>query len=356
LSFHSLKQNHTKPQTQHDSLQSIGLGYALIKDKEIKEMMESKISFNGERYQTKLCWNEELASILPTNYDMAYSQLISNLNRLRQTPERLKTYHTTIVEQEQHGRIERVPPLEDKYSPGRKVHYLPHHAVVRDEKEFTKVRVVYNASARRGKSPSLNQCLEKGPKLYNDLAGIQMRARLKPILIACDIEKAFHQILLDPEDRNCVRFLWAENPFEEKATIIEYRFTVVTFGVICSPAHLALTIDIHLRKFPGEFAKEIAKNAYVDNILAGVDKPEKVQCAYNELKHIFKQAGMNIREFVSNCVDQINKLPPEDRIDKENVKLLGIKWNVVRDEFKFSLPKWQVGRKITPYHPQECSE
>ncbi len=38
------------------------------------------------------------------------------------------------------------------------VHYLPHHAVVKRDKETTKVRVLYDASARCG-GPSLNEAV-----------------------------------------------------------------------------------------------------------------------------------------------------------------------------------------------------
>ena len=46
---------------------------------------------------------------------------------------------------------------------GEHVHYLPHHAVIRNDKETTKMRVVYDASAR-SMGPSSNDCLYVGPK------------------------------------------------------------------------------------------------------------------------------------------------------------------------------------------------
>ena len=42
--------------------------------------------------------------------------------------------------------------------------YLPHRAVVRENKSTTKVLIVYNASAKN-KGPILKECLYKGPCL-----------------------------------------------------------------------------------------------------------------------------------------------------------------------------------------------
>ena len=44
------------------------------------------------------------------------------------------------------------------------LHYLPHHKVIRKDKETTNVRVVYDTSARVDVQPSLNDCLLIGPK------------------------------------------------------------------------------------------------------------------------------------------------------------------------------------------------
>ena len=47
-----------------------------------------------------------------------------------------------------------------------KVHYNPHHEVIRVDRETTKLRVAYYASAREERTtPSLNDCLYAVPLL-----------------------------------------------------------------------------------------------------------------------------------------------------------------------------------------------
>lgn len=47
--------------------------------------------------------------------------------------------------------------------------YLPHHAVIREDKTTTKVRVVYDASCKGFNGVSLNDTLLIGPKLKPEL-------------------------------------------------------------------------------------------------------------------------------------------------------------------------------------------
>ena len=44
------------------------------------------------------------------------------------------------------------------------MHCLPHHGVIQSDRETTKLRVVFDGSAKSNKSTaSINECLEKGP-------------------------------------------------------------------------------------------------------------------------------------------------------------------------------------------------
>ena len=74
---------------------------------------------------------------------------------------------------------------------GEHVHYLPHHAVIRHDKETTKMRVFYDASAR-SMGPSLNDCLYVGPKFnQHNEHSIEINFRLHRCAFVADIEKAF---------------------------------------------------------------------------------------------------------------------------------------------------------------------
>ena len=52
-----------------------------------------------------------------------------------------------------------------------KVHYLPHHPIIRKDKQTTKMRIVYDASARCN-GPSLNDCLHAGPAFGQNVLDI----------------------------------------------------------------------------------------------------------------------------------------------------------------------------------------
>ncbi|XP_057381789.1 uncharacterized protein LOC130704356 [Daphnia carinata] len=85
-------------------------------------------------------------------------------------------------------------------------HYLPHRPVVKRKISSTKVRILFDASARDYNHPSLNDCLEQGPNLNPELLAVMLRFRMKKIAFIGDIEKAFLQIEIAEGDRDAVRF------------------------------------------------------------------------------------------------------------------------------------------------------
>ena len=192
------------------------------------ETVLDDIKFTGYRYSVGLPWKLDHKP-LPSNYNVSYLRLKSQVKKLRQTPVILEKYNDIISQQVEEGIIEQVAELE----PEGKVHYLPHRAVVRENAETTKIRIVYDAS-RKDRKPgvSLNDCLHVGPSFTPMILDVLLRFRANPVALVGDIEKAFLNIEIHPEDRDCLRFLWVKDVNDANSEVIVYRFNRVVFCTV----------------------------------------------------------------------------------------------------------------------------
>ena len=116
----------------------------------------------------------------------------------------------------ENGYAERVPEMPEadhtSHDQGRKkqnVWYIPHHGVYHPKKP-NKIRVVFDCAAEY-QNESLNKHLLQGPDLTNNLSGVLCRFRQEPIAFTCDIEAMFHQVKVNEEYRDLLRFLWWED-------------------------------------------------------------------------------------------------------------------------------------------------
>ena len=87
-------------------------------------------------------------ALLSDNFTLSKQRLMPLLKRLKTQPQVLAEYNEILEEQEQLGIIETVPVTEIAAEVGE-VHYLPHRAVTRKDKQTTRLRIVYDASARK---------------------------------------------------------------------------------------------------------------------------------------------------------------------------------------------------------------
>ena len=91
--------------------------------------------------------------------------------------------------------------MEPEIPTGEATHYIPHQPVIRDQAKSTKMRIVYDCSAKANSQvPSLNDCLEVGPPLQPMIFDILLRNRLSLLCITGNIQKAFLQTKGDPKD------------------------------------------------------------------------------------------------------------------------------------------------------------
>ena len=133
-----------------------------------KESFVDEIQFTGSRYSVKLPWKAGHGPI-PQNYSTCVSRLKNQLRRLKDDPDVLKEYEKIINEQIQEGIVSKVTGMED----AQKISYLAHSAVIRQEAETTKGRIVYDASCKdKVTKTSLNDCLHVGPPLTPHIVNI----------------------------------------------------------------------------------------------------------------------------------------------------------------------------------------
>ena len=243
------------------------------------------------------------------------------------------------------GVIERAPTRPTE----KIVHYIPHQAVIREEAESTKLRIIYDCSAKQNAQvPSLNDCLEVGPALQPRIFDIMVRNRMKRHLIVGDVKKAFLQIRVKEEDRDAQRILWYNNL--EDRNIVEYRLTTVIFGAGPSPYILGATLQKHVSQYKDthpETAMALLQDTYVDDIQYGGDSEEDLRKFKKEATHIMEEGGFLLHKWHSDIPllesevqdEQVREktLQEDKQLVKENEKprpiskIFGIQWDKERD-------------------------
>lgn len=232
-----------------------------------------------------------------------------------------------------------IQPLSGSY-------YIPHHCVLKDSSTTTKLRVVFDASAKDATSQSLNDNMFNGPRLQLDLLDHLIRFRTFKIAFTADIAKMYRQILIHPEDRKYQLILWRSDPSQEIRT---YCMNTVTFGTKSAP-YLAIKTLIRVAedevlRFP-KGSQCITEGFYVDDCIYGADSVYEAIEIQSQVTSVLSSAGFHLRKWSSNSSEVLASVPESDREnktildfdDKTSVKTLGVQWAPNEDKFcyKFS--------------------
>ena len=164
--------------------------------------VEKSRRYVGSRYEIAIPWKEETPSI-PDNKEDAEKRLYSLEKSLLKKPEVAQRYKDAMNANIDKGYVRKLKPEEAHDGPSW---YLPHFPVVREDRETTKVRIVFD-SAASCKGTSLNNTMLTGPKLQRDVLEVLLRFRQKPVALVADIKEMFSQVVLAENDRRYHRFL-----------------------------------------------------------------------------------------------------------------------------------------------------
>lgn len=151
---------------------------------------------------------------------------------------------------------------------------LPHHPVIKESSSTTKLRVVFDASAKTSSVESLNDQLLVGPTIQEDLLGILVRWRKHRIAISADVEKMYRKIRVRDKDTYFQKMLWRN---DENENVKEYRLSTLTFGT-ASAAYLAIRtlrqLAVDEADNYADASKVVLRDFYVDDLLTGADTEE----------------------------------------------------------------------------------
>lgn len=160
----------------------------LTGDKKIQELIMNTAQLAADgRYEVKLPFKVD-HTINSSNYKISRNRLMKTIENL-EGQNLFQDYDNIFNTWLSEGIIEEVSEKEKK---GLN-HYLPHRLVIKSH-GTTKIRPFFDASACKKRSPSLNQCLEKGPNLI-ELVPLSLNRYLEyEIGVVSDVKQAFLQI------------------------------------------------------------------------------------------------------------------------------------------------------------------
>jgi len=150
------------------------------------------------RYAVRLPFRSSV-SCLGDSRSIALRRLMS-LERKLNANAYLKSEYTRVIDE--YLNLNQMSVVENPIGDG---YFLPHHAVIKETNNTTKVRVVFDASMKTSNGVSLNDLLLTGPTIQSDLVNHLIRFRTYNYVITADIEKMYRQIWVHKEDRQYQR-------------------------------------------------------------------------------------------------------------------------------------------------------
>lgn len=281
---------------------------------------------------------KEGAPTLGESKNLALKRFFSLENKLEKTLKLKHEYSEVLHEYIRLGHMERALSSDIKY-------FLPHHCVIKNSSSSTRVRVVFDASMKSNNGLSLNDMLNAGPKLQQNIMDVLFNFRLHQIAFTADIKQMYRQVILHEEDRNYHGIFWRDSP--DKPLEV-FRLTTVTFGVSSSP-FIAMRCLVELAK-QGQAShpngsRIIQKEIYVDDIISGAKTVQDALKVKTEVTDLLATAGFELRKWASNSEEFLSHIPREyceemqsfDSKSETGLRVLGIQWVPLGDYFKYNV-------------------
>lgn len=268
---------------------------------------------------------------LGDSYKMSRSRFDNLERRFERQPHIKKQYVDFIDEYHDLGHLSVVDKPET-------FNFLPHHAVIRENAEKTKCRVVFDASAKTDSGLSLNDILMVGPKVQDDIMSILLRFRQHKLVFTGDVAKFYRQILVDQSQRYLQMILWRPNRGEQ---IKFLQLNTVTYGTSSAPfLSTRCLLQLALECQDPKIREVIEHDFYCDDILTGSDSVEELRYIQESVENVLASACLKLPKIRTNCESLFKEKEGYDSQEKVQINteciILGMKWNPCSDNLLIS--------------------
>lgn len=280
---------------------------------------------------------KEPETSLGDSYYLAKKRFLNLEIKLNKNPKLKESYTKFIDEYKELGHLSEVDRPKFGY-------YLPHHCVTREKSETTKLRVVFDASAKTSSGKSLNDIQAVGPVVQSDLFSILLRFRGHRFVLLGDIEKMYRQTALHPSQRHLQLILWRDSstePSNNDNNLKVLQLNTVTYGLASAPFLSTRCLLQLANECNNETIANIMKSDfYVDDLNTGADSESELQYIYTNVKKILDSACLPLRKIRTNCLqafaaDDDTRLDSVDLIQESSV--LGLNYSPKLDIIEFPL-------------------
>lgn len=304
-----------------------------------QHFIENTKRLDNGRFCVKMPFKEPPEQALGSSYMMAEKRFLNLEKKLDKYPDHKAQYANFIKEYGQMGHLSKVDKPQFGY-------YMPHHSVIRTKSETTKLRVVFDGSAKTSSKKSLNDIQFIGPVVQDNLFNILIRFRQHKFVLTGDIQNFYRQIIIDPSQRHLQLILWRDNQFDSLDTL---ELQTVTYGTASAPflstrclKQLALECNDPI------VSQVIQKDLYIDDLLTGASNERELSHIYRKVTEVLSSACLPIHKFRTNC-PQIFEQVTETRclnLNKES-SVLGVLWAPDTDTLRFQININHDQQKVT---------
>lgn len=250
------------------------------------------------RFIVRLTFKPHQESGLGNSYRMAYHRMVGLERRFAKDPALKEAYKACIEDDIAKEYLRRCSASELHYKD--QAYFMPHHAVVKASSTTTKLRVVYDASAKTSSGTSLNDQLLIGPTVQRSIFEILLGWREHKVVIMADVHNMYKQIWVHENDTRFQRILWREAPDEPMR---QYASTTVTFGMAGAPFQATRTwkqiAENEQHTYP-RASEALNNDCYVDDVLTGAADDEAAVKLEDQLNAALSKHGLKLMKWASN--------------------------------------------------------